>query len=439
MPPQKDPKKEYYEQMADKDFLKKYPYILQDTAGQWYMYVDGVYRMHSDDYMRNLMLSFFDDKSLFAYRTKKHAGDKLACLSSLITEKGFDPDPDQDIINLKNGLYSISLRKLYPHTPEYVSITQINTEYHPEAKSERWEQFIDEVTCGKKDQARLLKQFAGYSITRDTRYQKAFMFDGDGANGKSVFAKVMKELLRGSCSNVSLEQINDHFGASSLYGKTLNIVEEIKESYYHSDILKKFISGEPVSANVKYRDNLEFTSTTKFLFCVNQVPRLADTSTGSYRRFIIIPFRAKFGIGGAKADPNLAERLKNDLSGVLNWALDGLDDLHKNGGFTETQDNKDAMESYVYENSPLREMINDMFVINEESRINREQFYNQYKNFVLNHGGKPKSLQSMLRELRMFGYTTEIAKTTNGSREYDVVGLQMTTKIFNNAYSPAQY
>lgn len=439
MAAQKDPKKEYYEQNADKDFLKKYPNLRQDSAGQWYLYEDGVYRLRSDDFMRSLMLSFFDEKSLFAYRTKKHAGDKLACVSSLIADKGFDPDPDQDIINLKNGLYSISTRKLYPHTPEYVSITQLSTPYDPEATCERFERFIDEVTQGKKEQARLIRQFAGYAITRDTSYQKAFMFDGDGANGKSVFAKVMKELLRGSCSNVSLEQINDHFGASSLYGKTLNIVEEIKESYYHSDILKKFISGEPVSADVKYRDNLEFVSTTKFLFCVNQVPRLADTSTGSYRRFIIVPFRAKFGVNGKPADPRIIEKLKNELPGILNWALVGLADLHENGGFTETQENKDAMESYVYENSPLREMINDMFVDDVDGRINRDKFYDQYKNFVLNHGGKPKSLQSMLRELRMFGYNTEMTKTVQGYREYDVIGLGRTTEIFNNEYAPARF
>lgn len=435
MASQKDPKREYYEQSADKDFVKKYPYLKQDNSGQWYLYENGVYNLQSDDSMRNRMLAFFEEKSLFPYRTKKHASDKLACASSLIDSSDFNPDQDPDIINLKNGLYSISMRKLYPHTPEYVSITQIDTEYLPDAKAERWEQFIDEITLGNKAQGRLLRQFAGYALTRDTSYQKAFMFDGEGSNGKSVFAKVMKELLKRSCSNVSLEQINDHFGASSLFGKTLNIVEEIKESYYHSDVLKKFISGEPVSVNMKYRDNLEFIPTTKFLFCVNQVPRLADTSTGSYRRFIIVPFNAKFGKGGSPADPHLFSTLKNELPGVLNWALAGLDDLHEEGRFTETEENEEAMKSYMYENSPLREMIRDFFIQEETARMNRDMFYEQYKNFVANHGGKPRGMQSMLRELRVLGFETDVAKTTRGCREYEVIGLKPTVAIRDNRYA----
>lgn len=436
MPSQKDPKKEYFEQHADRDFLKKYPNIIQDNSEQWYMYEDGVYRMKSDDFMRNIMLSFLDEKALFQYRTKKHAGDKLACVSSLISDKVFKPDIDEDIINLKNGLYSISMKKLYPHTPEYISITQIDTAYDPEETCERWEQFIDEVTCGKKDQARLLRQFAGYSITRDTRYQKAFMFDGDGSNGKSVFAKVMKELLKGSCSNVSLEQINEHFGASALHGKTLNIVEEIKESYYHSDVLKKFISGEPVSVEVKYRNNLEFTSITKFLFCVNQAPRLADTSTGSYRRFIIVPFKAKFGDGGKKADPELFQKLKNELPGILNWALVGLADLHESRGFIETEDNRKAMEEYIYENSPLKEMIRDFYEEDEDATIERDDFYTQYKSFVLNNGGKPRGKQGMLKELKMLGYKVEINRIIHGYREYNIVGLREAKKVNDRIYKP---
>jgi putative DNA primase/helicase len=50
--------------------------------------------------------------------------------------------------------------------------------YNPEAKSERWERFIDEVMCGDENLALYLQKSIGYALTGLTDYEVFFILYG---------------------------------------------------------------------------------------------------------------------------------------------------------------------------------------------------------------------------------------------------------------------
>lgn len=412
------------------EILAKYPNTRRDSAGMWYMYENGVYTPKSKEQMQSIIMTMLEDAELYDHKTRTKAGDKLACFAALIPE-GFDPDADPDIINMKNGLLNMKTLELSPHTPEYASLSQLPFDFDMSADCQRWQKFITEVTIGDTDHARILKQFAGYCLTSATHHHKALILVGSGRNGKSVFSEILTELLGPrNTSSLTMDQINERFGIAGLYGKKLNVIEEVKEDYYESEILKKIISGGNVNAEVKnQQDKLDFCPTAKHLFCVNTLPRLSDTSEGAFDRLMIVPFLQRFGRDGLPLDPYLTSKLRTELPGILLWAINGLHDLNNEGRFSETEKNYALVDEYKKENSGVREFIAEMCISQKDVTYDRNLLYDKYKNHIFNCGGKPKGRQGFVRELKGLGYQVQLSKTVNGIRYYDIFGLAPASSI----------
>jgi putative DNA primase/helicase len=58
---------------------------------------------------------------------------------------GSAPWGDEPIICCKNGVLRLSDGRLWPHDPRLFALNVIETEYRPEAKAPRWEQFLEEL------------------------------------------------------------------------------------------------------------------------------------------------------------------------------------------------------------------------------------------------------------------------------------------------------
>jgi P4 family phage/plasmid primase-like protien len=76
-----------------------------------------------------------------------------------------------------------------------------------------------------------------------------------------------------------------------------------------------------VSGRGLYANQVEFQPVGKLWLSVNNMPRVRHDDKGMWRRLIPIPFDAVFS--GKKRDNSLEDRLREELPGILNWALDG--------------------------------------------------------------------------------------------------------------------
>jgi putative DNA primase/helicase len=96
--------------------------------------------------------------------------------------------------------------------------------------------------------------------------------------------------------------------------------------------LKSMIAGERIPIDRKYRDPVSIHVRGKWLVLGNHLPAITDHSIGFWRRWDIVPFGVT--IAERDRDPLLAENIiAHELSGVLNWALEGLVRLQSRGGF----------------------------------------------------------------------------------------------------------
>ena len=134
-----------------------------------------------------------------------------------------------------------------------------------------------------------------------------------------------------------LQKLDDNrFASSDLYGVLANVCADLDASAMQSTSeFKKIVGGDPIHAERKHREAFTFTPYARLLFSTNEPPPTHDVSQAFFDRWIVLPFRKRFR-GTAAEDKNLIRKLSTpkELSGLLNRALDGLERLRRNGGFT---------------------------------------------------------------------------------------------------------
>ncbi len=389
----------------EREILANYPYLRKNEIGIVFNYDKGVYKMISDMEMSNIVLSGLYEDMLWGYRTKRNVADKVACLLSIIPDLNLTNDRGW-ILNLKNGLLNIYTRELKPHTPAFVSLVQSPVEYEPEAKCPVWMGCLEAWMEGpeKEKKTLLLQQFSGYCLSSSMQYDKALFLVGDGGNGKSTFVDTISRVIGpDATSHIDLEGLYGQYGMKGLIGKRLNIIEEVHGNYYQSNKLKKLISGEPVTIDIKYKDQFSFRPQAKFVFAVNIMPRVDDTSTATERRICAIQFRNNF-----RNNPNTALRsdvglLASELSGILNWMLDGAKNLSESNSFVITNEQIAMLSEYRQENSSVEGFIAECVEIDAESECNARALYDEYKDYCIKDGRKFKAAIAFTKEMKAYG------------------------------------
>lgn len=411
------------------EIASRYPYLKKNEIGIIFNYQDGVYKMLSDQDLSNMILNMLHEDMLWGYKTKRSVQDKIACLVAIIPDLVLSTQADY--FNVKNGLYQLSTGQLLPHTPDYISLVQSPVEYDPNATCPNWNQCLEAWMEGeeKEEKIKILQQFAGYLLTPSMAHAKALFLVGDGGNGKSTFADTLGMIIGNEgTSRIDLEDLYGTFGLKGLIGKRLNIIEEVGGNYYQSHKLKKLISGEELTINMKYKDQFKFRPTAKFIFAVNTMPRVDDSSSATERRISVVQFNNNF-----RNNPNIALRsfdglLAQELSGILNWMIEGEKILRKSKSFTITQEQKSVLAEYREENSSVDGFVGECLEYGEGLSVSSRTLYDEYKEYCVKDGRKFKSAIAFTKEMKAIGKTSgkfEYYERTSGSTGAKFEGIRI--------------
>lgn len=240
---------------------------------------------------------------------------------------------DMTVIPVRNGYLHIdgglSLR---PHDKTLGLRHALNCDYEPTAPTPReFGSFLERILPDADVRSRV-QEYIGYTLLTDARFQRAQLWVGSGANGKGTLANLV-QALHARTAAVQLDRL-DGFRLSNMIGASLIYCDEAPQRNINEQIIKSLIAGETVQIDRKYRDPVSARVTAKWLALANEVPVVKDQSNGFWRRFDVVPFDVEIPPG--ERDPMLANRIiAHELSGILNWALEGLMRLLARGRFDE--------------------------------------------------------------------------------------------------------
>lgn len=202
-----------------------------------------------------------------------------------------------------------------------------------------------------------------------------------------MFANVIRVLVgEENVSSISLEKFSQQFGLQPIIGKTVNISSENELTRrLNTENLKAIVSGDKVSISVKYQNDIPYTPTLKLVFLMNTLPDTSDTTDGFYRKLLIVPFSHKFTDG--EKDVNLFEKLKAEMPGILNWALEGLKRLKANEFRFSRCDAADrAMEEYKEEQNTVPRFVADYVRSDAGNTVSRKTVVDAYMGWIERNG-----------------------------------------------------
>src|SRR5208283_1235105 len=295
-------------------------------------YKDGVYIPGGEAFIaakteQVLQAALLDDKT-----TNHFVNEVIGIIKRRTYKERKEFDANPFVLNLKNGLLNLEPMEFIPHTPNYYSIAQLPVNYDPQADCLKIKKFISEILY--PEDIPTIQEFSGYTLWRDYPAQKALLLAGDGSNGKSTYINLLKALI--GISNVSSRGLQEleinRFAKADLFGKLANLYADLPDTALRSvGIFKMLTGGDPITAEHKFRNPFNFINHAKLIFSTNRIPEVTDDdSTAFFRRWLPITFPQTFS--GEKEDRNLLQKLttEEELSGFLNWALQGLSRLHVN-------------------------------------------------------------------------------------------------------------
>ncbi|MEO2035301.1 MAG: phage/plasmid primase, P4 family, partial [Planctomycetaceae bacterium] len=334
-------------------------------------------------------------------------------------------------IAVDNGLLNPETNELEDSTPNWFSPVILPVVYDTDATCDRWLQTLHTNLEGDLDRISILQEFAGYLLWPNLEFQKFLTLVGEGANGKSVFIAGLQALLGNrNVSNYSLETLGtNRFAIAGTIGKLANLCADINEVTKISEgVLKQLVSGDRQTVDRKNRSQIEVNPTAKLVFSCNNLPRFKDRSSGMTRRMIIVPFNREVPVEERVQGLDRPEAWTDELSGMLNWSLEGLQRLLKNRSFTHSRLCDETLDEYREDNNPTSVFINDYLIINEdpESYVLKSDAYRQYRAWCETNGRHPFCDSEFAKEIRRVHKGIKSSKkTVNGFRQPVFLGLRL--------------
>lgn len=312
----------------------------------------------------------------------------------------------ENLINLKNGIFNFETFELEPHDPKKYMIRQIPVSYNLEAKCPQISKFLSSVV--HEEDIKVLIEFAGYALLPTTRMQKALMLYGNGGNGKSIFLRFLIAFVgEANTSNESLQRLEtDKFAVSNLYGKLLNVFPDLSDQALgHNDTFKALVGGDRMRAEKKYKDAFKFYNTARLVFSANKIPPAKDDTRAYYRRWILVEFPNVFE--GSNEDKDLIRKLttEEELSGFLNLAIEGVfEAVYINEKFSYSRSIDDVERLYKKNSSPV-EAFAEQCLIPSDSNIEKMTVYNAFKIWAKDNNVKEIRYNIFCRTMKALGYT----------------------------------
>lgn len=371
-------------------------------------------------------LKWFLFKSAQKINVEKLTADHFIFRNNLLNQfygAGFFNLPKSDKtetkINLANGTFVITKEKQYlkPFDANDFMLYKLDFDYNPDQDAPKFQKYLDRVLPDKSRQM-VLSEYMGYVFVKNSvlKLEKALILYGDGHNGKSVFFDIiLKALGTENISNYSLQSLTDEKGyhRSMLSDKILNYASEISTKL-NQTTFKMLVSGEPIEARQIYGRPFILTDYARLIFNTNVLPKDIENNEGFFRRFLIIPFDQV--ITEQEKDVDLANSIiRNELSGVFNWILDGLKRVLEQGGFTKSEAIENALKEFKLNSDSVNLFLDDgNYRPSEDKYISLKTFYEYYREYCKESGYTACSLKTFAARLR--GYNYEITRKSSQGR-----------------------
>ena len=380
-----------------------------DDKEEVYIYSNGIYVPQGKTYIREMVRIVLGE----AY-TNQIYNEVLSKIEAdtYIEQKEFFAINNIWEIPVQNGILNLKTRELSEFTPKKIFFTKLAMDYNPAQKCEAIDKHFREVLATEED-VLVMEEVFGTLLLKDYRIEKAIIMLGSGRNGKGKTISLMKNFVgAGGYSAVALKNMReDNFRICDMFGKLVNLSGDLSNtSLKDTGCLKMLIGRDPINADRKHKDSLDFINYAKIIFAANELPRVYDSTDGFWDKWVPFVFPFKF-ITKEEFDSLSQEEQQNkkiidpdhinkintpeELSGLLNKALDGLDRTLKNNNYSHSPSGNDVKSWWIRKSDSFAAFCTDCIKGDYDSYITKRELQSKFSKYckaVKLNGVSPKSI-----------------------------------------------
>jgi P4 family phage/plasmid primase-like protien len=357
-------------------------------------------------------------------------GERLAAMLKLAqSEPGVPVRPaalntQQLYLTVQNGALDLRTGVLGPAERAHLSTKQAPVAYDAAAPCPTWERFLARVLPDAAVRT-FIQRAVGYSLTGDIREQVLFLLYGLGDNGKSTFIEVLRALLgeysAAAAFDTFLHQDRDGVrnDIAALFGARLVTAVEVEQGRrLNETLVKAATGGDPLTGRFLFQELFSYVPTFKLWLAANHKPVIRGTEHAIWRRIRLIPFTEQIPIH--EQDKELLPKLRQELPGILRWAVAGCLAWQREG-LDPPEAVTAATQEYREEMDTLGGFIADCCVLDPATRVTSKALHEAYTAWCEANGEKPMAPRTLGIRLKERGIREA---RTESARGWAGIGLR---------------
>ena len=345
------------------------------------------------------------------------AGLKLTKHALLIEYGALNADPW--LFNVQNGTVDLRTGMLRPHDPDNLITFISPVTYNSVATCPNWERFLLEVFAGDAEMVAFIQRAVGWSLTGVVKERALFFLYGHaGKNGKTTMVEAIMKLVGNygeSCYGYgrkvgaetfmkSRNMEDNQRKAATLAGPRFICTSEVDEEHrLNEQLIKDITGGDTIEGRRLYQEAFTFKPQFKPWMYGNHKPEIRGTDDAIWSRVRLVPFEVSFK---GREDLELGEKLEAELSGILNWAIQGCLDWQRHG-LNPPEKVQAATREYREEMDVFGPFIRECCVIHREAEVRANNLWSAYKAWCADNSQREQNQTKFGKYLTAKGFTVE--------------------------------
>lgn len=414
-----------------------------DVRSEIWVYNDGIYKPNGESYIKEVVRII-----LLQSYTPQRANKIIAKIEAdnmIDSDKFFNTSYLNEIC-VSNGILNLETKELLDFTPEKIFFNKLPVEFKAGEECPHIDSFFGEILREEEDK-KVLYELAGFCLHKEYFIEKAFMFLGSGRNGKGKTLSLLKNFLgtENTCS-VRLSQMESNSSAlCELHNRLVNLAGDLNNTALKDTGLFKELTGrDSVQVKRKYLRDLIFTNYSKMVFACNELPRVYDLSEGFWSRWVLLEFPYQFlpqkeidqRSESEKTlckiqDPLILDKLTTpeELSGLLNAAIDGLNRLKKNKDFSYSKGTSKIKDFWIRNSDSFTAFCMDTLENDIDGWVSKKELRQSFVKYCREHkvkGCSEKNMKVVLED--MFGVIESKKGSTYDTQERVWEGVKLKNR-----------
>ncbi|MGL5168975.1 MAG: phage/plasmid primase, P4 family [Afipia sp.] len=342
-----------------------------------------------------------------------------------------DVPPAAELFACENGLLHLPTGMLLPASSDFFNLTASDVVFNPNVgPPDHFFGFLDQLFGDDAEAKQALQEFFGYFLSPDTSQQKILLIVGPKRSGKGTIGRVLRGILGSrSVAGPTMSSFSERFGLEPLVSKSLAIIADarIGQTTNKSAITERLLS---ISGEDQFTVDRKFASAwhgklpTRLAIFTNELPSLNDGAGALAGRFILINLSCSFF---GREDTSLSNKISGEMSGILNWAIDGYRSLLRRGNFVQPKSSLEAINEIEMLGSPILAFVQDCCEVGPGFQVSGGEIWDAYQTWANTQQTRPSNKQWFGRNLRSAvpGLIISKPRRTDGERELLYVGLRL--------------